>query len=119
MRSAVDCPILITETAPSKDYGFQKVVIRNDARRAISAINLRVVLINGSGDEDMLDAAAMAVQIEPGERKTMDLGLARIEQLKEIAAKAGLTWIRAVLYAERVYFADGSHWDEHASHDPQ
>ena len=113
-RSALDCPVLIVSSTESKDYGYQTITIRNDGRNKISAVNLRVALIDEEGAEQVFDAAGVPVDLVPDERKSVEVGMARIEKLQELAAKENRSWIRAVMYAEVVYFADGTMWDEYS-----
>src|SRR5215831_16043362 len=51
MRTHPTCPVWITSTSQSKDYGFQTLTFASDSDKVIASVNLSVVLVNGEQEE--------------------------------------------------------------------
>ena len=111
MRTSLNCPVLISDIEMSKDYGFHKITVYNDSRQTVQALNFRVTLIPDSGEE-IVEGGGVALELAPGERKTLEAGLGDIQKIQERARASGQVWIRAVVYVETAFFDDGTLWEE-------
>ena len=111
MMTHPNCPVVITSVAPSKDFGFQSVMMTNDSPKAISAVDVKVVFATARAEEESVDGGHVYATIESGERKSVDLFLGRISALKQRAKELKLDVARAIVLVEAVEFSDGTRWD--------
>ena len=107
------CPIVVSAPVESKDFGYQSVLIRNDADLPVQAIYFSVTfaLAAGNAREETVDSGHVYVAIEPGEEKRTDVFLGRVTAMLQKLKSAGqpVAWIR--LLVDSVEFEDGTHWD--------
>jgi hypothetical protein len=112
MRTHPSCPLWITSSTQSKDYGFQTLTFASDSDKAIASVNLTVVLTYGE-QEEPVDGNRVYVGLESGERKELDVFLGRMTALTQRAKELKQDVARAIVYVDSVDFADGTRWDPH------
>jgi len=112
MRTHPTCPVWITSTSQSKDYGFQTLTFASDSGKVIASVNLSVVLVNGE-QEEVVDGNRIYVGLESGERKEANVFLGRMPALTQRAKELKLDVGRAIVFVDSVDFADGTRWDPH------
>ena len=112
MRTHPTCPVWITSTTQSKDYGIQTVTFASDSDKEIASVLLTVVLTIGE-QEEVVDGGRAFVMLQPGERKDTDVFLGRIPALTRRAKELKQDVARAIVFVDSVDFADGTRWDPH------
>jgi hypothetical protein len=110
MRTFPTCPVLISSIESSGEYGFQSLQLLDDSNQAINSLHLSVVLALGP-QEEVVDGGTAHVQLQPGDRKTIDVFLGQMQSLIQKAKELHLTVARAIVFIESVDFADGTTWD--------
>lgn len=110
-RSYVQSPVVITSFEPSKEFGFDSVVLRNDSSNAIAAVHFQITFRTDAGDE-IADERRVAVSLDARESKRLPIGLAQIEGLKQQARSRKQASALAILTIESVEFQDGSEWTQ-------
>jgi len=113
MLTSPTCPVLASAAEPSKDFGFQSVLFRNDSEKSIRAVYLTVTFYTAQSRdyEEVVDSAHVYLDLEPGEEKRLDVFLGRIEALSQKAksARQEVAWVK--LFIDSAEFSDGSRWD--------
>jgi hypothetical protein len=104
------CPIVITGTTQSKDFGFQAVVFHNDSEQTVASMHLKVTLSAPGGRELIVDAGHIFISLEPGEQKGQDVFLGRMQSLNQRVKFDHLEIARAMISVDSVDFVDGSRW---------
>lgn len=104
-------PVLIASVSPSKDFGFQSVTLLNDSGKAIESMSLKVVLATPGMREELVDGGRVFAKLEPGDRKSVEVFLGRIQALAQRARELRQDAARAIVSVESVDFSDGTRWD--------
>jgi len=104
------CPIVIEDLEQSKDFGFQSATFLNDSSQTVQSIHLQVTLSSEKQPEEVVDSGHIYISIEPGERKSQDMFLGRVQALTQRAKSDRMLVARAMISVESVEFADGSRW---------
>lgn len=104
------CPVVMEGLTHSKDFGFQSAFFHNDSSQAVESIHLKVTLSSAGKPEQIVDSGHIYISIEPGDRKSQDLFLGRMQSLNQRAKFDHLEIARAMISVESVEFADGSRW---------
>jgi cellobiose phosphorylase len=110
-RAYVQSPVVIASVEHSKEFGFDSVVIQNDAANPISAVHFRITFRTDAGDE-IADEHRFAVNLEPRESKRMMVALGHIEGLKQQARSRKQASALVSITIESVEFQDGSEWKQ-------
>jgi hypothetical protein len=105
------CPVVIEALTHSKDFGFQAAVFHNDSSQAVESVHLKVTLSSASTQEQIVDSGHIYIAIEPGDRKSQDVFLGRMQALNQRVKFDHLDVARAMISVESVEFADGSRWN--------
>jgi hypothetical protein len=105
-----NCPIVIEGIMHSKDFGFQLASFLNDSSQTVESMYLKVTLSAPGQPEQIVDSGHIYISIEPGDRKSQDLFLGRVQALHRRAEVDHLEIARALISVESVEFADGSRW---------
>lgn len=105
------CPVVLEQLTESKDFGFQSALFRNDSSQIVESVHLKVTLSSAQRPEEIVDSGHIYIAIEPGERKSQDLFLGRVQALNQRAKSDHLNVARAMISVESVEFADGSRWN--------
>lgn len=111
-RTHMMCPILISDIGSSGEFGFESVTMLNESRRPVRAVNLRVTLSIGHNEEESIDGGRFPVELAPGEKKRVDVNLAKARAVELRARSVKEPIVRAVVFVESVEFDDGSMWNE-------
>ena len=109
MRTHPACPVLISSVVSSKDFGFQSLSVLDDSGRGVASVRLTVVLSTGL-DEEVVDVGRAFVDLEPGERKAVNVFLGQRQALIGRAKELHLSVARAIVFVDSVEFADGTRW---------
>ncbi|HEV3330685.1 MAG TPA: hypothetical protein VG096_06880 [Bryobacteraceae bacterium] len=104
------CPIVIENLTPSKDFGFQSAVFHNDSSQTVESLHLRVTLSSAGKQEQIVDSGHIYITLEPGEQKSQDVFLGRMQSLNQRAKFDHLEVARAMISVESVEYTDGSRW---------
>jgi hypothetical protein len=110
-RTYVQSPVIITSAEPSKEFGFDSVVLRNDGPSAISAVHFQITFRTGAGDE-IADERRVAVSLDSRDTKRIVVGLAQIEGLKQQAQSRKQESALVILTIESIEFQDGGEWKQ-------
>lgn len=110
MRTHPNSPVVISSVTSSKDFGFQSLSLLNDSPRAIDSLMLTVVLTVGSREE-VVDGGRVFARLAPGERKSVDAFLARLDGLRQRVQELRLAAARAIIFVDSVDFSDGTRWE--------
>jgi hypothetical protein len=110
-RSYVQSPVVISSVEPSKEFGFDSIVLRNDSSNTIAAVHFQITFRTDAGDE-IADERRVAVSLDPRDSKRLVIGLAQIEGLKQQARSRKQESGLAILTIESVEFLDGSEWKQ-------
>ncbi len=105
------CPVVIQELTQSSDFGFQSAVFHNDSSQTIESLHLKVTLSSTHSPEQIVDGGHIYISIEPGDRKSHDVFLGRMQALNQRVTFDHLDVARATISVESVEFADGSRWE--------
>ena len=104
------CPIVIEGITHSREFGFQAAVFHNDSEQTVEALYLKVTLSSPGGEEQIVDSGHIFIEIDPGDRKSQDMFLGRMDSLNQRIKYDHLEVARAMISVESVEFADGSRW---------
>jgi hypothetical protein len=110
-RTYVQSPVIISSVERSKEFGFDSVVLRNDAPNPIRAVHFQIVFRSGAGDE-IADERRVAVTLEPRDSKRLIVGLAQIEGLRQQARSRKQASALVILTIESVEFEGGGEWKQ-------
>jgi hypothetical protein len=110
-RTYVQSPVVITSVEPSKEFGFDSVVLRNDGPNAISAVHFQITFRTEAGDE-IADERRVPVSLDPRDSKRVLVGLAQIEAFRQQAKSRKVDSALVILTIESVEFEDGSEWKQ-------
>lgn len=105
------CPIVLEGLTQSKDFGFQSALFRNDSSQVVESVHLKVTLSSAQRPEQIVDSGHIYIAMEPGDRKSQDVFLGRMQALNQRAKFDHLEIARAMISVESVEFADGSRWN--------
>ena len=104
------CPVVLEGLTHSKDFGFQSVFFHNDSDQTVESVHLKVTISSAQTAEQVVDGGHIFIALEPGERKSQDVFLGRMQSLNQRAKFDHLEIARATISVESVEFADGSRW---------
>jgi hypothetical protein len=110
-RTYVQSPVVITSVEPSKEFGFDSVVLRNDGPNAISAVHFQLTFRTDAGDE-IADERRVPVILDSRGSKRVLVGLAQIEAFKQQAKSRKVELALVILTIESVEFEDGGEWKQ-------
>lgn len=110
-RTYLQSPVVIASVMPSKEFGFDSIVLRNDGRNTISAIHFQVTFRTSAGDE-IADERRVAVNLEPRESRERVVALGQIEGLMQQARARRQESALVILTIESVEFQDGGEWKQ-------
>jgi hypothetical protein len=110
MLTPPTCPVAIEALTQSKDFGFQSALFRNESRQSVESVHLRVTLSSSRAPEQIVDSGHIYIALEPGDRRSQDIFLGRMQSLNQRAKFDHLEIARAMISVESVEFADGSRW---------
>lgn len=105
------CPVVVESLTQSKDFGFQSALFRNDSGQVVESVHLKVTLSSAQRPEQIVDSGHIYIALEPGDRKSQDLFLGRMQALNQRAKFDHLDVARAMISVESVEFTDGSRWN--------
>jgi hypothetical protein len=108
-RAYLQSPMIVESIESSKDYGFESVMVRNDAPETVIAVRLQVTLHSVTGDE-IADERRVPVQVYPRETKRISVGMAQIKGLKDRLRSYRQDDGLAILTIEALEFRDGTEW---------
>jgi hypothetical protein len=108
-RTHLQSPVIIESIESSRDYGFESLVLRNDAPNVVIAVRFLITLHSRSGDE-VADDRRVPVQVNPRETKRITLGMAQIKGLKDQLRSYRQDDGLAILTIEALEFRDGTEW---------
>jgi hypothetical protein len=110
-RTHPSCPVLISAPSESKDFGFHAVTFRNDSRKEIAALQLKVTISTGGAREEVVDSRRVPITLAPGETKRMDVRLASVQGSKQKARALRQELASVMLFVESAEFSDGTQWN--------
>jgi hypothetical protein len=110
-RTYVQSPVVITSVEASKEFGFDSVVLRNDAASAISAVHFQVTFRTDAGDE-IAEERRVPMSLESRDSQRVLVGLAEIEAFKQQARSRKVESALVILTIESVEFGDGGEWKQ-------
>jgi hypothetical protein len=110
-RAYVQSPIVITSVESSKEFGFDSVALKSDGPNAISAVHFQIICRTSAGDE-IVDERRVAVNLEPRGSQHLQIGLAHVQGLKQLARSRNQASALVILTVESVEFKDGSEWKQ-------
>jgi hypothetical protein len=108
-RAHLQSPVIVESIESSKDYGFESVMVRNDAPDTVIAVRLQVTLHSAAGDE-IADEMRIPVQLPARETKRISVGMAQIKGLKDRLRSYRQEDGLAILTIEALEFRDGTEW---------
>ena len=104
-RTHPSCPVLVSAPSESKDFGFQALTFRNDSRKTIAALQLKVTISN-----EVIDSRRVPIVLEPGETKRLEVHLASVQGSKQKATALRQEIASVMLFVESAEFSDGTQW---------
>lgn len=107
MVTPASSPVVISSVASSRDFGFQALTLLNDSDKTIESIRFRVTI----KDDEVVDGGPVFAKLEPGDRKSVDVFLGRMQALTQRARELKLEIARAIVTVESVAFSDGTQWN--------
>lgn len=110
-RTPWTSPVLVSDPAASKEFGFKSVVVRNTSSKAVETVDLRVVLRTAESAEEEVDGGRIHVALEPGQSRHVDVYLGQIGALEQKARSLRLDAALTVLSVASADFADGTRWN--------
>ena len=110
-RTHPSCPVLVSAPSESKDYGFQAIRIRNDSRKVIAALQLKVSISTGASQEEVVDSRLVPITLSPGETRRLEVHLASVQGSKQKARALRQEISSVMLYVESAEFSDGTRWN--------
>jgi hypothetical protein len=105
-RTHPSCPVLVSSPSESKDFGFHSLTFRNDSRKPIAALELKVTISN-----EVIDSRRVPIVLEPGETKRMEVHLASVQGSKQKARALRQEIASVMLFVESAEFSDGTQWN--------
>ena len=100
------CPVLVSAPSESKDFGFHALTFRNDSRKTIAALQLKVTI-----QDEVVDSRRVAIALQPGETKRMEVHLASVQGSKQKARALRQEIASVMLFVESAEFSDGTQWN--------
>jgi hypothetical protein len=110
-RTHPSCPVLVSAPSESKDFGFHALTFRNDSRKVIAALQLKVTISTGSAQDEVVDSRRVPITLEPGETKRMEVHLASVQGSKQKARVSRQEIASVMLFVESAEFSDGTQWN--------
>jgi len=110
-RTYIQSPVRIVSFDQSKEFGFESVTLRNDGPVPITAVHFLIILRTEAGDE-VADERRVTVDLNRQDTRTVSIGLAHIDGLKQQTRSRNQKSALAILTIESVEFADGAEWRE-------
>jgi hypothetical protein len=110
-RTHPSCPVLISARSESTDFGFQAITVRNDSRKAIRALQLRVTISSGGAQDEVIESRRVPVALEPGEIKRLDVRLGNVQGSRQKARALRQEIASVMLFVESAEFSDGTQWN--------
>lgn len=110
-RAYVTAPVTIVSADSSREYGFESVMLRNDAAKTITGIRFQIVLHTDAGEE-IADERRFTINLDPHDSKRVAVGLAEIQSLRQQTRARNQRSALAILTVEGVDFSDGSEWKQ-------
>jgi hypothetical protein len=110
MRTHPACPVSISATSASKEYGFQTITFHNDSRKPVDFLYLRVTFSTAGSSEEVIDGGYIAVRLERGDEKRFDIYLGEVEALRGKVRSVKQESAKVVLFVESADFSDGTQW---------
>jgi hypothetical protein len=112
-RVYVQSPVVMSSILGSKEFGFDSVVLRNDAAVMISAVHFKIAVravTDTAGDEEVADERRVAVNLDPRDSKRVVIGLGQVEGLRQLARSRKRDASLVILTIEAVEFEGGAEW---------
>jgi hypothetical protein len=109
-RTHPSCPVLISARSESKDFGFHAISLRNESRKAIAAVQLKVTISTGEAQDEVIDSKRVPISLSPGETKRMEVHLASVQGSKRKARASREEIASVMLFVESAEFSDGTQW---------
>jgi len=110
-RTHPSCPVLVSAPSESKDYGFHAIRIRNDSKKEIAALELKVTISIGVAQEELVDSRHVRITLSPGETKRLEVHLAGVQGSKQKAKALHQDIASVMLFVESAEFSDGTQWN--------
>ena len=110
-RTHPSCPVLVSAPSESKDFGFHAIRIRNDSRKVIAALQLKVTISAGNTQEEVVDSRRVPVVLSPGETRRLEVHLASVQGSKQKARALRQEIASIMLFVESAEFSDGTQWN--------
>jgi hypothetical protein len=110
-RTHPSCPVLVSAPSESNYFGFHAIRIRNDSKKVIAALQLKVTISTGNTQEDVVDSSRVAVTLSPGETKRLEVHLASLQGSKQKARALRQEIASIMLFVESAEFSDGTQWN--------
>jgi hypothetical protein len=110
-RTHPSCPVLVSAPSESKDYGFHAIRIRNDSRKVIAAVQLKVTIPTDNAQEEVVDSRRVPITLSPGETKRLEIHLASVQGSKQKAKALRQEIASVMLFVESAEFSDGTQWN--------
>jgi hypothetical protein len=110
-RTHPACPVLISAPSESKDFGFHAIRIRNDSKKSIAALQLRVTIPRSQAQDEVVDGKHVLVTLAPGETKRLEIRLASVEGCRQKAKDLRQETASVTLFVESADFSDGTQWN--------
>src|SRR6266481_1004708 len=110
-RTHPSCPVLVSAPSESKDFGFHAFRIRNDSRKVIAALQLKVTISAGNTQEEVVDSRRVPVVLSPGETRRLEVHLASVQGSKQKARALRQEIASIMLFVESAEFSDGTQWN--------
>jgi hypothetical protein len=105
-RTHPSCPVLVSAPSESRDFGFHALTFRNDSRKPIAALQLKVTI-----QDEVVDSRRVPIALEPGEAKRMEVHLASVQGSKQKARALRQEIASVMLFVESAEFSDGTQWN--------
>jgi hypothetical protein len=110
-RTHPSCPVLVSAPSESKDYGFHAIRIRNDSRKVITALQIKVSISTGAAQEEIVDGRFLPITLSPGETRRLEVHLASVQGSKQKARALRQEIASVMLFVESAEFSDGTLWN--------
>jgi hypothetical protein len=110
-RTHPACPVLISAPSETKDFGFHAIRIRNDSKKSIAAVQLRVTIPRGEAQDEVVDGKHVLVTLAPGETRRLEIRLGSVEGCRQKAKDLRQETASATLFVESAEFSDGTQWN--------
>ena len=110
-RTHPSCPVLVSAPSESKDFGFHAIRIRNDSKKVIGVLQLKVTISTGDEHEEIVDSRRVPITLAPGETKRLEVHLASVQGSKQKARALRQEIASVMLFVESAEFSDGTQWN--------